>query len=689
MDTEILKSYLVKLGVQVDTAGFDKIKTILGDLEKAMGKNASSGFMQLVKSSGMLAGALLVVDTIMAKTISGVAKADMSYQLLAQKMYMSVDATKAFKIATDTLGHSAAEIAWNAELKGHYMTLVKDINELQVPQEAKDMFKQVRGIGFELKRMEVIGGRAIEMIAFNLLKLNKGEMNTFSEYLKNFNESIKKNLPEWSKQIAEFLQPFIDISRSFIDFLKDTWNYFAPKVEKLLKWFKDKWKTFSENTREGIALIGVALLPLLGTVGLIAAALLLVDDYMNFTKGRASLEMMIPIWETLNDIINAAGVSLGAVGVAMSWVFSKDIRKQFPNFKKYMVRYFDEQKEVEQQKKDTALPYLKMRTAEERKSYNANIAAGGNTAMGSGISSEDDKLIQQASKESEIPAEVIRKFIMAESGGNPYAVSDTSTAVGWFQYVKGSISKDIDRNNKEQVLSQFIKDYNYNKSMLQYDLKEYNKSVLHLKDSGSRDILPEEVYLAHHEGLNGALSLINKFRKGDEKAGAEIKQWEDYYKGTKPRIEKEIKKVVKPTYSVTPFSSEKQIDVSDSKKLTPTSPSTTPSTSPSSTPLSSLYTPPSFSSLSLSKVGNNLLNSESLSGMIANYKDSLKISGQDVGNIGKSVGDQYNTTNQNTINMYIPEGMSSEEIAKAVKKEIGKDNEFKKSKTTATQLANQ
>ena len=317
MDVDILKAYLVKLGVQIDTDSFNKVTNLLNELEKLLGKTSTSGAASFVRSAGVIAGALAVIDGALMKTIQHLAKTDLEYQLLAQRMYISVDAAKAFKIATDTLGHSLKEVAWNAELKAQYFELVKDINDLKVPQEAKDMFKQVRGISFEFDRMKMMSGRAIELIAYNLLKLNKGEVFSLSENLKKFNEYIKKNLPEWSKQIADFLQPIVQVTTSFVNFLKDIWNYFAPKVGKILNFFKEKWESISVKGKERILLIGMAIMSLASRLGLVASALLLIDDYMAFKEGRKSMPFMIDKWQKLQGIIETVEILSG--GIAIAW----------------------------------------------------------------------------------------------------------------------------------------------------------------------------------------------------------------------------------------------------------------------------------------------------------------------------------------------------------------------------------
>lgn len=328
MDPEVLRSYMIKLGVQVDTGAFDKMKKMLGDLEKVMGKHASSTAMQMAKGAGLTVGAYAAVMTSIGKLVQKVSEADMSYQLLAQKMYMSADAVKAFKQATDTLGNSIDEIAWNAELKERYVTLVADIQKLKVPEDAKDMMKQVRGIGFEFDRLKLASKLTLEQVAYNLLRLNKGELSDMSKTFTGWVDRVYERIPQVAKRIADFLQPFIDVGASAIRFLKEFWDLLLPIREGagvLADKFKEIWAIIPDIVKQALILSGVLAFFLLGSplaVGMagIAAALLLIDDYMAFKEGRESLQALIPVWKTLEAVVYGVAAAIKIIGITISHI---------------------------------------------------------------------------------------------------------------------------------------------------------------------------------------------------------------------------------------------------------------------------------------------------------------------------------------------------------------------------------
>jgi hypothetical protein len=294
MDLDILKSYLVKIGFQVNDSEFDKVKKAINDISNLLQKQAEGFAKEYIKAGSVVVGAIVSVDTAIISMIKHMASADMEYQLFAQKMYMSADAAKAFKITTDALGHSLNEIAWNPELRGHYFSLIKEVKEMQVTPQAREMFKNVRDIGYEWTRLKTESTSAMGWISFHLLKLNKGELFTFKSFVKDMNDSIQKNMPEWTAKAASFLNVFVMAGRDIGLLLggillrvKELFGFMSGRWDKMKTWVKD------------IALLSGALAALFGSfmiggkfgafmrgLGYFTAALVALDDAIAHFEGR-------------------------------------------------------------------------------------------------------------------------------------------------------------------------------------------------------------------------------------------------------------------------------------------------------------------------------------------------------------------------------------------------------------------
>jgi len=311
---DVLKEYLVKMGFQVDDSSYKKVMSTFSNLEKLIGNNLSATSLASLKASTTIVGAMAAIAASIVKTIDAVAQADMHYQLLAQRMFMSVNAAKAFTIATETLGHNLQEIAWNAELKQKYFALVQQINELETPPEAKEMFKEVRAISFEFTRLKVDAKYAVENIAYEILKLNKSTLFELHENLKGIGEYLRSHIKEGAAEIAKYFQVVVEVFKVFGrvvgDVIVPAFKAFWAVVEKVVELFKMIWDMLPPIGRQAVVLGGLLLAaflpispPILAATAALTALYLLFDDFYAFMEGRDSSELLKPLWEVV-DILH-------------------------------------------------------------------------------------------------------------------------------------------------------------------------------------------------------------------------------------------------------------------------------------------------------------------------------------------------------------------------------------------------
>jgi len=304
---QILKSYLIKLGVTIDDPSLLKAKAIMQEIENIANRHAE--IITKMSNAGAMAavGMLAVVDTAIIGTIKKVAEADLQYELLAQRMFMSKDAAKSFQIATDALGHSLSEIAWNPELKQHYFELVEVINKLKPPAESAELLENFRDLLFLFDRLKVIGGLALEHIAYHLLKINKGDFAEFYEKVLKFSDRVIEKLPEWTVKIADLLDVPLEITKSLIKFVWQLVENGTAFLKLLKDGFSYVWERLPDISKQIMILSGALLVfaagsPLVVGFAAIASTLLLIDDFMARMEGRQSSKVLEPLWE-LMDLI--------------------------------------------------------------------------------------------------------------------------------------------------------------------------------------------------------------------------------------------------------------------------------------------------------------------------------------------------------------------------------------------------
>ena len=298
----VLEEYLVKLGIQFDTNALKEAKRSVDDFKKKLEGMISKNVYATATTN--FVGAIGAITIEITKMVNQVAKADMQYQLLAQRMFMSVQATKAFTLASETMGNSLQEIAWNVELRERYFDLVDMVNKLEVPQESRDMLKQVRGIGHEFDRLKLAGKLSLEWLAVHILNLNKGGISELHSKLRSFTETIFEKIPIWTKQLAEFLDVPIKLAKTVIRLIGDIWDVAAPVLSTIWNWLIKIWDMMGPLGKQLVILSGLLIAvfsPVLGPIAAATVALttffLLLEDFYAYCDGRKSSELLKPFWE--------------------------------------------------------------------------------------------------------------------------------------------------------------------------------------------------------------------------------------------------------------------------------------------------------------------------------------------------------------------------------------------------------
>ena len=293
---DVIKEYLVSVGVQVDTPAFMKFKRALGDIDSTINKSA----MGWTRAFG-LAGTAIVgtIGSIILGTVNMMRKvsdSDIVFQKFARQMLINESAAKSLKIATDAMGESLEDIAWNPELRSRFFSLVSDQRAMSTPGEAKGMRKDLRDITHEWTRMQVIAKYAMEWITYHLGKILGKDFKSLRDVFKSINDWLIKKMPEWTQKIAYFLAGVINIARSVIIVLKGVYSVLQsiwqslPEIGKAFAIFAGIVGAFFLSNPFGQALM------------MIGMVLLMLEDYVAFTEGRPSVEFLKPLWRSVDSL---------------------------------------------------------------------------------------------------------------------------------------------------------------------------------------------------------------------------------------------------------------------------------------------------------------------------------------------------------------------------------------------------
>lgn len=295
---EMIKEYLVGLGVQIDKPGFAEmdstIKTTTNVIETATGAWAAN----FVKASGIIVTAIASITTAVTGLMKSTAQQDLEMEKFARRMMLTKDAAWEMKKATDALGESVSDIVITPELMERYKTLVQDGRQMRIGGDFRETMKSFRDLTFEFTRLKQEVSYAMSWVGYYLIKYLNRPLQEAREKFKSFNDSFIRNMSVWTEKAARALVYIINIGIHLFDFIKSV----TSSIYKM-------WEAFPRGVKIAtIAVLGFfAVLrasPFGRMIMLISTLLLLIDDYFGYMEGKQV--QFGKYWDKLNSFIDTA-----------------------------------------------------------------------------------------------------------------------------------------------------------------------------------------------------------------------------------------------------------------------------------------------------------------------------------------------------------------------------------------------
>jgi hypothetical protein len=297
---EIIQSYLVSLGVQIDKPAFQQadatIKGTSATIERATGEWAAN----FIKASAAITAAIASVTASVAGLMKKTAQEEIEMQKYARSMMMGEDAAWSMKKAVDALGESVNDIALTPELLGRFRQLQTDGANMSVGGDFKETMKNFRDLIFEFTRLKQEASYALNWIGYYLMKYLQRPLGDIHKSFKALNDTLIRNMSVWTAKVAKGIFYIIEVGRHFLEFLANIgralWNI---------------WDSFPRGVKIAIAALTtlgliVKASPIGRFIWLLGTLLLLIDDYYGYMEGKDAL--LGKYWDKLNEYIARAKV---------------------------------------------------------------------------------------------------------------------------------------------------------------------------------------------------------------------------------------------------------------------------------------------------------------------------------------------------------------------------------------------
>lgn len=315
MDISVIKSYLVELGFQVDhpqlSAFNDALRKTAAQVERfTTGTFGIAGMF--VKAGAAITTTLTGIAGATLGLLDHVAASDLGFQVMARRMFVSVDAARSLKTATDALGYSLEDVIWGPkELRERFGVLIGDQKTLAAglgPDFEKQM-KGIRDIRFEFTRLEVAVKYGVMGLAANIARSLFGD--DISGKLHERVNKFMKDLPEIAQQISTYLVPVL---KDVGEILKDIFAIGGDVASVLIRFVGalygdgrlDKGKVSIEN-------VGIALDHVSHSMRVLFDDLKIVADYIAAHPWLAKIIGGAAAGGVLGSVIPGVGTLGGAV----------------------------------------------------------------------------------------------------------------------------------------------------------------------------------------------------------------------------------------------------------------------------------------------------------------------------------------------------------------------------------------
>lgn len=293
MSPEVMAEYLVRLSADVDNNSFNSAMTAINQLSNKLKQ------MKGVAAAAALGAGLVKVGTAAVNAIKDVARADMEFAKLGQRMWITKDSAKALSVAMKTMGCTEEDIAWVPELREQFFRLRNEMQELSTPQDAEDGLKFVRNIGYEIESVQVKLKMLKEWVVYYLIKILRPFMEEFREWVKWLNGKLKGRMPDIAKTIAKWLGNLVSLAATAMKAIRkigeSIYNFFEKMPESAKKW--------------GAILAGVGAFVMASPLGkllvVLGGALVLLEDFMYYANGWNSSKALAPVWQTILDFLES------------------------------------------------------------------------------------------------------------------------------------------------------------------------------------------------------------------------------------------------------------------------------------------------------------------------------------------------------------------------------------------------
>ena len=315
--TEVLKSYLVKIGWDLEGSGFSNLQVMIGKLKQT----ASASSNQVVQAGAIITKTILGITSSVVGLVSKTADLDLESAKLSRQWWTSKENANALNISLEAMDTTMDGLLTSTkEEYSHFLELNRLAKSLEAPSDVNKTLAKVRDLTNQLDKLKVIGTYAKRWFSYYIGRYFGTEIDKLRAKAKNAIEWLSNNIAKYTELAARHLKKLYDFVDNLVYLFKNFFSVFKTGFDE------------SGNSLFGFmrtaAFVGAAIKkgPLMLALGSIISLLLLLEDYSVWKQGGNSFYGST--WEKLDPAIEGITDKVGTLLGYLSEITKSSIVKK-------------------------------------------------------------------------------------------------------------------------------------------------------------------------------------------------------------------------------------------------------------------------------------------------------------------------------------------------------------------------
>jgi len=315
---ETIKSYLVSLGFEVDKGSYDQTKKAIDSVDVGLTKFAGDAIKNLAKASTAVAafGVAAVVGT--AKFLNGLGNQEIQMEILSRQLWTTQQQAQAFNATLKSMGATLQELYLSPTLMKQYQQLHQIALQMATPTDYKQQIQMIQNVQLQFKQMKLEAYYALQWIGYYFIKYMSGPISKVHDVLQSINNVIIKNMPTWTKKVAEVMASFVQAG-----------YYIGQALGKVYTWLKTILQYvpgWAKGIAAALAILSISN-PFMLFIEGIGAAILLLDDFETYLQ-NPSKSAFPQLWAWVvktTDALKKMGIGkkiAGDIKTSFDWLGS-------------------------------------------------------------------------------------------------------------------------------------------------------------------------------------------------------------------------------------------------------------------------------------------------------------------------------------------------------------------------------